>query len=66
MGRKSTNERKDAQRNIAAVVEALAQVKKELGSVSIHEISRTNLYRRIAEKTGLCIKAVAYKLNHCM
>lgn len=65
MGRKTTEARIDARRNTALVAKAMKQVAQELGNVAVHEIGRGNLYRRIAEKTGLSVRAIAYKLNHC-
>jgi hypothetical protein len=66
MGRMTTQQRADAERNTASVAEALEQVKRDLGNVSIYEISRMSLYRRIADKTGISVKSVAYKLNHVL
>lgn len=66
MGRMTTQQRADAERNTASVAEALEQVKRDLGNVSICEISRMSLYRRIADKTGISVKSVAYKLNHVL
>lgn len=63
MGRRTKTQRADARRNIEKVRLAYQQVAADLGNVKIHEISRGNLYRRIAEKTGLSTKVIAYDLN---
>lgn len=63
MGRKTKAERADARRNTTKVMEAYKQVVDELGDV-VHEIGRTNLYKRISRLTGLSLRAVAYKMNH--
>ena len=63
MGRKTKEEREDARRNTAKVMEAYKQVADELGDV-VHEIGRTNLYKRIGRLTGLSLRSVACKLNH--
>lgn len=68
MGRMTTEQRKDAMANAHKVAVAYQQVVEELklGHVAVYEIGRSNLYRRIAEKTGLSTKAIAYKINHCV
>lgn len=67
MGRMNREKRQDALTNTSKVMQAYRQVAEELrrGNVAVHEISRGNLYKRIAEKTGLCTKIIAYKMNHC-
>lgn len=66
MGRFKKEKRQDALANTDKVMQAYRQVVAELklGNVAVHEIGRGNLYRRIAEKTGMCIRAIAYKMNH--
>ena len=66
MGRFKKEKRQDALANTDKVMQAYRQVVSELqlGNVAVHEIGRGNLYRRIAEKTGMCIRAIAYKMNH--
>ena len=68
MGRMTKEKRHDALTNTSKIIQAYHQVVAELsqGKVAVHEISRSNLYKRIAEKTGLCTKSIAYKLNHCV
>lgn len=68
MGRMTLEKRKDARERTDKIALAYQQVVAELmlGHVAVHEIGRGNLYRRIAEKTGMSIKAIAYKMNHCV
>jgi len=39
------------------------ELSEELGSL-IHVVSRTYIYDRIKERTGLCHKTIAFILNH--
>lgn len=68
MGRMTKEKRHDALTNTSKIIQAYHQVVAELsqGNVAVHEIGRGNLYKRIAQKTGMSIKAIAYKLNHCV
>ena len=68
MGRMTLEKRRDARERTDKIALAYQQVVAELmlGNVSVHEIGRGNLYKRIAQKTGMSIKAIAYKMNHCV
>lgn len=46
-----------------SVHEAYKEIAEELGAL-IGVVSRTYIYRRIHERTGLCAKTIAFILNH--
>lgn len=39
------------------------ELRTTMGDV-YHDVSRGSIYRRIAERTGYCVKRVAWILNH--
>ena len=60
------NRRADARQNTERIRQAYCQVIAELGSVKVFEISRGNLYGRIAHKTGLSTRCISYTLIHLL
>ena len=68
MGRMTLEKRQDARERTGKIALAYQQVVEELklGNATVYEIGRGTPYRRIAEKTGMSIKAIAYKMNHCV
>lgn len=48
---------------ITGVHDAYSLVMEELGDLA-DAVSRQYVYEKIKEKTGLCVKTIAYVLNH--
>lgn len=46
-----------------SVHEIYQELKEELGDL-IHVVSKSYIYGRIQERTGLCTKTIAFILNH--
>jgi len=45
------------------VHEAYDEVIRELGAM-VRAVSKAYIYERIKQRTGLCVKTIAYVLNH--
>lgn len=55
--------RESTKRRYNGVHDAYSLVMEELGDLA-DAVSRHYVYEKIKEKTGLCVKTIAYVLNH--